>query len=89
MFSAHRKRLHDPFAAAAMTLKAPSCLRANAAYHPCADRGFPSGSAAFRHCCGNWVVQEQSGNRGGLFVSRDAALRYVREMRIEIGNARS
>jgi hypothetical protein len=36
-----------------------------------------------------WVVQEQSGNRGGLFVSRDAALRYVREMRIEIGNARS
>jgi hypothetical protein len=29
--------------------------------------------------CGNWVVQEQSGNCGGLFVSRDAALRYVRD----------
>jgi hypothetical protein len=27
---------------------------------------------------GNWVVQEQNGVRGGLFVSRDAALRYVR-----------
>ena len=27
---------------------------------------------------GNWVVQEQSRVRGGLFVSRDAALRYVR-----------
>lgn len=30
-------------------------------------------------CRGNWVVQEQSGNCGGLFVSRDAALRYVRD----------
>jgi hypothetical protein len=30
-------------------------------------------------CHGNWVVQEQSGNCGGLFVSRDAALRYVRD----------
>jgi hypothetical protein len=29
--------------------------------------------------CGNWVVQEQSGDRGGLFVSRDAALRFVRD----------
>ena len=28
---------------------------------------------------GNWVVQEKSGDRGGLFVSRDAALRYVRD----------
>jgi hypothetical protein len=28
---------------------------------------------------GNWVVQDQSGARGGLFVSRDAALRYVRD----------
>ena len=27
---------------------------------------------------GNWVVQEQNGVRGGLFVDRDAALRYVR-----------
>ena len=27
---------------------------------------------------GNWVVKEQSGIRGGLFVSRDAALRFVR-----------
>jgi hypothetical protein len=27
--------------------------------------------------CGNWVVQDQSGDRGGLFVSRKAALRYV------------
>lgn len=27
---------------------------------------------------GNWVVQDQSGIRGGLFVDRDAALRYVR-----------
>jgi hypothetical protein len=27
---------------------------------------------------GNWVVQEQNGIRGGLFVDRDAALRFVR-----------
>ncbi len=30
-------------------------------------------------CHGKWVVEEQSGDRGGLFVSRDAALRYVRD----------
>jgi hypothetical protein len=28
--------------------------------------------------CGNWVVQDQTGIGGGLFVTRDAALRYVR-----------
>jgi len=27
---------------------------------------------------GNWVVQDQSGARGGLFVDRAEALRYVR-----------
>jgi hypothetical protein len=27
---------------------------------------------------GNWVVQDQNGIAGGLFVTRDAALRYVR-----------
>ena len=27
---------------------------------------------------GNWVVQDQKGTRGGLFVNRDAALRFVR-----------
>ncbi len=27
---------------------------------------------------GRWVVQDQTGLRGGLFVNRDAALRYVR-----------
>lgn len=27
---------------------------------------------------GNWVVQDQSGTRGGLFVERLDALRYVR-----------
>jgi hypothetical protein len=27
---------------------------------------------------GNWVVQDPTGNRGGLFVDRDAALRFVR-----------
>jgi hypothetical protein len=27
---------------------------------------------------GNWVVQDQDGIAGGLFVTRDAALRYVR-----------
>jgi hypothetical protein len=27
---------------------------------------------------GNWVVQEQSGKRGGLFIDRAEALRYVR-----------
>jgi len=27
---------------------------------------------------GNWVVQEQNGVRGGLFVNRAEALRYVR-----------
>jgi hypothetical protein len=32
---------------------------------------------------GNWVVQDQNGCRGGLFVNRAAALRYVR---LENGN---
>ena len=27
---------------------------------------------------GNWVVRDQKGMRGGLFVNREAALRYVR-----------
>jgi hypothetical protein len=27
---------------------------------------------------GNWVVRDQKGTSGGLFVSRQAALRYVR-----------
>lgn len=27
---------------------------------------------------GNWVVKDQRGVRGGLFVERDAALRFVR-----------
>jgi len=27
---------------------------------------------------GHWVVQDQSGFRGGLFVDRDEALRFVR-----------
>ena len=27
---------------------------------------------------GNWVVQDKKGMRGGLFVNREAALRYVR-----------
>jgi hypothetical protein len=27
---------------------------------------------------GNWVVREQSGARGGLFVDRAEALRYIR-----------
>jgi len=27
---------------------------------------------------GNWVVQDQKGTRGGLFVDRDAAMRFVR-----------
>lgn len=27
---------------------------------------------------GNWVVQDQKGSCGGLFVDRDAALRYIR-----------
>ncbi len=27
---------------------------------------------------GNWVVKDQKGIRGGLFVDRDAALRFVR-----------
>ena len=27
---------------------------------------------------GNWVVQDQNGMCGGLFISREAALRYVR-----------
>ena len=32
---------------------------------------------------GNWVVRHQSGLRGGLFVGRAEALRYVRD---EAGN---
>ncbi len=28
--------------------------------------------------CGNWVVQEKTGCRGGLFVDRAQALRYIR-----------
>ena len=27
---------------------------------------------------GNWVAQEQTGARGGLFVNRAAALRFIR-----------
>jgi hypothetical protein len=27
---------------------------------------------------GNWIVQDQKGTRGGLFVDRDAAMRFVR-----------
>jgi hypothetical protein len=27
---------------------------------------------------GNWVVQEQKGSRGGLFVDRVSALRFIR-----------
>jgi hypothetical protein len=27
---------------------------------------------------GNWVVQEQKGARGGLFVDREVALRFIR-----------
>jgi hypothetical protein len=27
---------------------------------------------------GNWVVQDQSAVRGGIFVNRDAALRFIR-----------
>jgi hypothetical protein len=29
-------------------------------------------------CRGNWVVKDQKGICGGLFVDRDAALRFVR-----------
>ena len=32
---------------------------------------------------GNWVVRDQNGLRGGLFVGRAGALRYVRD---EAGN---
>lgn len=31
-----------------------------------------------RNARGNWVVQDQNGVRGGLFVDRAEALRYVR-----------
>jgi hypothetical protein len=27
---------------------------------------------------GNWVVQQRNGTRGGLFVDREAALRFIR-----------
>jgi hypothetical protein len=30
-----------------------------------------------RNRCGSWVVRDQSGTRGGLFVSRTEALRYA------------
>jgi hypothetical protein len=36
-----------------------------------------------RDARGNWVVQDQNGVRGGLFVDRAEALRYVR---LENGN---
>jgi hypothetical protein len=48
----------------------PSCLK-----HPLFMIG--------RDARGNWVVQDQSGVRGGLFVDRAEALRYVR---LENGN---
>ncbi len=35
---------------------------------------------------GNWVVEDQAGARGGLFVSLQAALRFVRS---ENGNKRN
>jgi hypothetical protein len=43
----------------------PSCLR---------QRVFMMGQDSQ----GNWVVRDQSGDRGGLFVGRAEALRYVR-----------
>ena len=43
------------------------------------SRGGHSVLMVGQDCRGSWVVQEQSGERGGLFVSRDAALRYVRD----------
>jgi hypothetical protein len=46
----------------------------------------PSCSSAFmigQDSRGNWVVRDQSGLRGGLFVGRAEALRYVRD---EVGN---
>jgi hypothetical protein len=36
---------------------------------------------------GRWVVQDQTGLRGGLFVTRDAALRYVRAENSDRGQA--
>jgi hypothetical protein len=30
-----------------------------------------------RNRCGSWVVRDQSGTRGGLFVSQTEALRYA------------
>jgi hypothetical protein len=30
-----------------------------------------------RNCRGNWVVREQSGLRGGLFIDRTEALRFA------------
>jgi hypothetical protein len=46
----------------------------------------PSSSSVFmigQDSGGNWVVRDQSGLRGGLFVGRADALRYVRD---EAGN---
>jgi len=31
-----------------------------------------------RNRCGNWVVQDQSGRRGGLFLDRAQALKFVK-----------
>ena len=31
-----------------------------------------------RNSCGNWVVQDERGVRGGLFVSRAEAVRFAR-----------
>ena len=57
-------------AQAEQTDEPPSCLRS-----PIFMIGRDSG--------GNWVVQEQSGARGGLFVDRAGALKFARS---ETGN---
>ena len=38
----------------------------------------PGGFMIGQDSHGNWVVQDQSGRRGGLFVSCAAAFRYIR-----------
>jgi hypothetical protein len=56
------------------SLQAPSNLQAPSLQAPSQARWFRVG----RDSHGNWVVQDPRGIRGGLFIDRDQALRFVR-----------
>ena len=59
----------------------PLALRATAVPRSGDPPHIPAGTCYFvlgRNARGLWVVRESTGRKGGLFVSREAALRFAR-----------